>query len=529
MGPAIINEWERAARHFADGKYSEAGSVLKAILGRDAQSAQAWLALARVGVHSGAVQDAFSHSRNAARCASEDAGLLCDIATTLLTVGAASEAHDCVERAVATAPVAAGLCQRIALQFQNLNEHDAALTWMEHARAAGLRDFSARFCLAVQLIFHGRMDEAEAELEACEMSIPPLGRAMVQLTQLRRQAPNRNHLGSLAAQIAKAAPGSEDHAALEFSRYKEFEDLGRYEEAWNSLASANATMHALLKHNPVAEQRTFETLMEYVDALGGRAKNAANQHAGPIPIFIVGMPRSGTTLLDRMLGNHSRVRVAGELGTFRRSLERVADRFTGQMLDDAMVERLPHLNYAALGQLYLHNSQWLAKGRPFYIDKLPRNWLLVPLIRRALPQARILHMVRSPMDTAFSNLRSYFGHDYPYSYHVDDLASHYRMYRKVMARWHETMAGTMLDVSYADLVADPEGELRKVFAFCGLQWEAGCADLARNRAPVATLSATQVRDSVHKGFSQRWRPYTSHLSGLQAGFAQDESVANDIR
>lgn len=514
MDPAVLRDWQQAAGHFAAGQYADAAAVLRTLLERDPGNAQASLALAQVGIRTGSPRETFRHASNAARDAADEPGLLCDIATALLTVGAAVPARECVERAAAAEPAAPMLQQRIAMHWQNLNEHDTALAWMKRARADGLDDLPARFCLAVQLIFHGRMCEAEVELEACQEAIPPLGRAMVQLAQVRQQTAASNHLESLRDQLTRVSPGSEDAAALEFARYKEFEDLGRHEEAWASLARANATMHALLKHDPAAEARTFESLIKYADTLPAPRSNI--QTDGPVPIFIVGMPRSGTTLLDRMLGNHSQVRSAGELGTFRRSLERAADHFTGHMLDEALVERLPHVDYAELGSMYLANSAWLARGRRFYVDKLPRNWLLAPLIGRALPQARILHLVRDPMDTAFSNFRSYFGPDYPYSYDLDCLAAHFLHYREIMAHWRRLLPDVLLDVSYARLVSEPESELRRVFEFCGLAWQAGCSDLERNDAPVATLSATQVRGGVREGFSHRWPRYGDHLTALRA-------------
>lgn len=515
MDQAAIRAWEQAARHFAAGRFAEAGAVLAAMLDRDPASAQAWLALAQVDIHSGRVQQAFRHAVNAARYAPPDAALLCDVATALLTTGAMTEGLACVKRAAALPVAEPSLRQRIAMQYQNLNLHDLALEWMQRARAAGLDDAPSRFCLAVQLMFHGRVRDAEAELEACADATPVLGRAMAQLAQLRRQTADRNHLGLLARQLAMVEPRSEDHAALQFARYKELEDLERYGEAWEALANANATMHALLRHDPAHERRIVEALVRYVTT--GAAKTAADpcQHPGAIPIFVVGMPRSGTTLLDRMLGNHSLVRSAGELGTFRRSLERVTDHFTGRMLDEEIVARLPHVDFAELGGAYLANSQWCAGEQPYYVDKLPRNWLLAPLIHWALPRARILHLVRDPMDTAFSNLRSYFGNDYPYCYDIECLARHCQQYRQVMAAWHTALPGAILDVSYAGLVTDPEAELQKIFAFCGLPWEPGCSALERNHAPAATLSAVQVRGSVSRTYAGRWRHYADALSDLR--------------
>jgi tetratricopeptide (TPR) repeat protein len=516
MSDTTLSDWQHAAQCFAQGRFADARAILEKMLGRDPHSAEAWLALSQVDIHSGEVQQAARHALAAARLQSGNPKTLIDIAAALLTIGEVLAARGCLGRAAALAPSEAALQQHLALQYQNLGDHAAALAWMERARASGMADPGHRFALAIQYTFHGRMADAEAELEQCVDLQPPFGQAMAQLSQLRRQTPERNHLDALARQLTEVQSGSVDHATLEFARYKEFEDLHRHAEAWQSLQRANSVMHARLNHDPVAERRTFEALASRMNAL---VRPPARQVEGAVPVFIVGLPRSGTTLLDRLLGNHPGVASAGELGTFKRGLERVANRFTGPMLDEAFVERIPRLDLVEAGDLYLANSQWRAQGARFYVDKLPRNWLLVPLIKFAIPQARILHLTRESIAVAFSNYRSYFGGDYPYCYDEVTLVSHYRQYRRRLRDWHALLPGEILDVSYEALVADTETEMRKVLAFCGLDWEPGCADLARNAGPVATLSAVQVRGRIQPGMADRWRNYAPQLASLRESLA----------
>jgi tetratricopeptide (TPR) repeat protein len=517
-----LSDWQHAAQCFGQGRFADARVILEDMLERDPHSAEAWLALSQVDIHSSQVQQAASHALAAARLQPDNPKTLIDIAAVLLTVGEVLAARGCLGRAAALAPRDGALQQHLALQYQNLGDHTAALAWMQRARASGIADPGHRFALAVQFTFHGRMADAEAELERCVALQPSLGQAWAQLSQLRRQTPERNHLEALARQLAGVQPGSTDHVALEFARYKEFEDLHRHSEAWQSLQRANNVMHAQLRPDPAAERRTFEALASSVNAL---VRPPSRQIEGAAPVFIVGLPRSGTTLLDRLLGNHSRVESAGELGTFKRGLERVANRFTGPMLDEAFVECIPRMDLVEAGNLYLANSQWRAQGARFYVDKLPRNWLLVPLIKFAIPQARILHMTRKPIAVAFSNYRSYFGADYPYCYDEGTLVSHYRQYRQRLRDWHALLPGEILDVSYEALAADTETEMRKVLAFCGLDWEPACADLARNVGPVATLSAVQVRGRIQPGMADRWRNYAPQLASLRE--CLDAAMADD--
>ncbi|HEX7369086.1 MAG TPA: sulfotransferase [Rhodanobacteraceae bacterium] len=511
-----VEDWQRAARLFAQARFADARIAIEAMLAQDPDSAEAWLALTQVDIHSGEVRLAAQHALSAAALRPVNPKTSVDIAAALLTVGEVAAARASLEQAASLAPREAALRQQLALQYQNLGDHDAALTWMERARESGLVDPASRFTLANQFTFHGRLAAAEAELEQCALLRPPFGRAMAQLSQLRRQTPEHNHLDLLGRQLAEVQVGCVDHAALEFARYKELEDLARYEEAWQSLQRANQLMHALVQHDADAEQRTIAKLR----AQTTRSVTASSrQQSGPQPIFVVGLPRSGTTLLDRLLGNHVDVYPAGELGTFRRCLERVANRFTGPMLDEAFVQRLASVDLAEVGALYLANTQWRAQGRRFFVDKLPRNWLLVPMIHEAIPGAKILHMTREPIAVAFSNYRSYFGSDYPYCYDEDALAKHYLGYRRTMHDWHALRPGAILDVPYRSLVAEPGVALRRVFEFCGLDWQPDCVDLTRNQRPVATLSAVQVRGAIETGMGGRWRHYESHLARLRQRIA----------
>jgi hypothetical protein len=225
-------------------------------------------------------------------------------------------------------------------------------------------------------------------------------------------------------------------------------------------------------------------------------------------------------LLERILSNHSQVTSAGELGAFPRQLRWMADHHGRGLLDEALIDRLPKLDYAEIGRRYLEQTQWRAEGRAWYVDKLPPNWSLVGLIRRALPNAPILHMVRDGMDACFSNFKALFGDAYPYSYDLAALGEHYRHYRRVMAHWHATLPGQLLDVPYNDLVADPEAMAARVLAHCGLPFEAGCADVTRNAAPVATLSSAQVREPIHRRSKGEWQRYAAGLEPLQRRIAE---------
>jgi hypothetical protein len=176
---------------------------------------------------------------------------------------------------------------------------------------------------------------------------------------------------------------------------------------------------------------------------------------------------------------------------------------------------MPELDYHAIGARYLAQTQWRARGRRYFVDKLPANYFFAGAIHRAFPQAPILHMSRDPMDVCFSNYKALFGDACAYSYHLPSLAAHYRSYARLMRHWHEAMPGRILDVAYADLVAAPEAAARRILAHCGLPFEAGCLDISRNASPVATLSTAQVREGIHARANGEWRRYAEPLATLR--------------
>ena len=226
------------------------------------------------------------------------------------------------------------------------------------------------------------------------------------------------------------------------------------------------------------------------------------------------MHRSGTTLLERVLGNHSQVAAGGELYDFPAQLRWALGRHFSGPSDAEVVAKAPEIDFPLLGLRYLDQVAWRAEGKPFIVDKLPSNFLNIGFIRRAMPQAKILHITRDPMDTCFSNLKELFSAACPYSYDQGELADWYLQYRGLMAHWQRSVPGFVFDVSYERLAAEPEAEARRILAFCGLEFEPGCIDTASNRGSVNTASSAQVREPIHQRNVGAWRRYERHLGPL---------------
>lgn len=507
--------WLRARRYIADGQIRAAGVTLESLVRRDPKMIAARMLLASVWLDEGRVREASDQAIAASLMMPEDADAVATTVHCLLRIGETVAARDCLARFDARCRKLAGP-QLVALAhaYQVLGDHPAGLALMDRAQAEGYDNPDFRYFHALQMQFNGKVQEARRRLEGCLQLGPTFGRASLALARMSKQTRESNHLDYIHAQLQRVERGSEDHAAFEFALYKELEDLGRFDEAFAALTRGNTIMNARRSPGAGHEDETFEGIAKRLDMDFVRGPGAAIQ--GPIPIFIVGMPRSGTTLLDRLLDNHPDVVSTGERIDFPRQLRWAANLHGDDLVDAKLLERLPGIDYAELGRRYLEQTQWRAEGSPFYVDKLPPNFMLLGLIHRALPQAPILHMVRDPMDVCFSNYRVLFGNSYLYSYRLDTLATHYMRYRQLMRHWHQTMPGVVLDVDYEKLVTRPEETLSTVFAHCGLRQASGCSDLTRNTTAVNTLSSAQIREPIHARNLGAWRRYARQLAPLQA-------------
>lgn len=408
-----------------------------------------------------------------------------------------------------------------------LGEIPAARTRIQRAVDAGVDTPDEWHMHGMLLQFTGDLDGAEWVFRECLRRWPMFSGAALGLANLRKQTADSNHVDILRGRLAgipDAAVASGDklvRAEFLAALFKELDDLGCYDEAWVELERSNALMRELNPYDGAGEAAVADALIAASDANAGSLDRGPAPFEGPVPIFIVGLPRSGTTLLDRMLSSHTEVVSAGEINDMLRQLHWMADVPPGGV--PAMLEavaRSPDLDFRAFGSRYLQQTQWRAQGRRFYVDKLPTNILMVPFIRRALPHAPILHMVREPMDVCFSNYRAMFGNVSPYSYDMKAVAHYYGVYTRLAGHWRATLPDAMLDVSYADLVADPASVMRRVLAHCGLDMQDACLYPERNDAPVATPSSVQVRESIHARGLGRWRNYAAQLWPLREALAE---------
>lgn len=381
----------------------------------------------------------------------------------------------------------------------------------------------AHYLMGATRMFQGRMDEAAASFEAAVARVPHFAHAHWRLSELRRQLPPGDaprRVERLRAQLAQVADGSEHAIHFLFALHAELHDLGEHDAAWDALERGCRAKRAKLDYDPAADRALFAALRTRCDARFVAGPGHDPGPDAPAPVFVVGLFRSGTTVLERMLAGHSEVAAGGETLAFTTSLRLAADQRGRELLDLPLLSRVDALDHGALGADFMRASAWRAGGRRAWTEKLPANFLNLGLIARALPRARFVHVHRDPADVCFSNLRVLYGALCPYSYDQAELAAFHRGYAGLMAHWRAVLGERLLDVAHADLVAAPERELRRVAAHCGLDFDPAMLRLDRDGDTVSTFSATQVRGGLRAGGGD-WRPYRARLAPLLQALARD--------
>lgn len=392
-------------------------------------------------------------------------------------------------------------------------EQELAQRLFERAIGQAGMDPARRYNRSQMLLYAGRMVEAESELRECLRQQPGMAKAWWGLSKLTQVQPDESELEHMRSLAARMPANSPDEAFLRFAQFNLLDRIGRTDEAWTSLEQACRSKRAQTAYDAAATRAHLQRLMSTPMPMSTQGSSVSE---GPTPIFIVGMHRSGTTLLEHVLGNHSRVAEAGELYDFPAQLRLAIDAHFAGPSDVRVLDRLHDIDFAALGRGYVDRVRWRADGKAFLVDKLPSNFLNIGLLQAALPQAKILHMRRGAMGTCFSNLKELFSNACAYSYDQIELAEYFALYRQLMRHWQASLPGYVLDISYEALTADPESEARRVLAFCGLDWESACAGWSGNARAVNTASSAQVREPIHRRSVEAWRRYEAQLEPLRA-------------
>jgi tetratricopeptide (TPR) repeat protein len=356
----------------------------------------------------------------------------------------------------------------------------------------------------------GRIGDAESDYDRVIATDSADVEAWCNRSELRRQTPDRNHVEDLLKRLRAgfAAPIAE--VPIRYALAKEYEDLGRYDESWAHLAAGAAIRRRHLKYDVRHDVETVGWITQSFPA----APLATAGCRSTEPIFILGMPRTGSTLLERIMSGNAAVYAAGELIDFAAVLvEAVHDKLGRQQISRRdLVAASATVDFTTLGAAYLERTRPRTGHTPYFTDKMPLNYLYSGIIHAALPNAHILHLARHPMATCYAVFKTLFNQGYPFSYDLTELAEYYIGYHQLMTHWRRVLPEAILDVSYEKLVTSPGTEARRVFAHCGLEWSDDCLEIGQRGTASTTASAAQVRRPIYSTSVDLWRQYEGPLA-----------------
>ena len=428
------------------------------------------------------------------------------------------------DRAMALQPRDPLLLDTLGVVFTEAGRHDAAAGAFAQAVALAPQRAGSRFNHATALLYGGHIDRAEQEYEACLATDERQWKAYTALSSIRRQTPQHNHLARLEAVLARHAGDAAARTYLHLALAKEHEDLDDPARAFGHYTEGKAAAAIGRPYSRQAESRLFDELVAAFPA-----PLATDGYGSEEPIFVVGMPRSGTTLVDRILGSHPQVTSAGELHQFSIAVKHASGSRTPAPLDPDTVARTADIDWAGLGRRYVESTRPLTGQRPRFVDKLPHNFLYIGHILHALPAARVVLMRRHPLDSCLSNFRQLFALGSPftrYAFDLLDTGHYYVQFDRLMRHWQAIFPGRILSLDYRDLVLAQERTTRALLDYCGLPWDEACLRFEANPAPTSTASVVQVREPMQQRYLDRWRRYEPQLAGLRT-YLQEQGIVVD--
>ncbi|PZQ65886.1 MAG: hypothetical protein DI570_00260 [Phenylobacterium zucineum] len=507
-----------AANALCENRLPVAEQALRAVLRERPTDVAAIRMLAETGMRLGRYEDAENLLARCVELAPGFAAARHNYATVLYRQNKPEAAIAQVDLLLAEDQGNPGYRNLKAAALGRIGEYEQAIVLYQSVLKGQSRQPKVWMSLGHSLKTVGRQAEAIDAYRQCVALAPQFGEAWWSLANLKTVQFSPGDVAAMEGQLRRADLSDEDRFHLEFALGKATEDAGAWEASFGHYARANALRRRGLDYE--ADETTDQ--VRRAKALftpGFFAARAGQGHEAPDPIFVVGLPRSGSTLVEQILASHSQVEGTQELPDIITLARRIGGR-TRRASEGRYPEALAELtaeDLSALGEEYLARARPHRKlGRPFFIDKMPNNWAHVGLISLILPNAKIVDARRHPLGCGFSGFKQHFARGQGFTYDLTDIGRYYADYVDQMAHFDEVLPGRVHRVIYEAMVADPEGQTRALLAACGLPFEEGCLRFYENDRAVRTASSEQVRRPIFTDAADHWRNYEPWLGPLKA-------------
>jgi tetratricopeptide (TPR) repeat protein len=496
----------RLARH---GSFRAAAELCRTLTTKHPQFASGWRSASTIALQTGDAPAAMAAIEQALALAPEDGRSLLQKVRCLRALRRHTEALELAGSVRQLVNEDASALDALGTIYSQYGQQQLALEVYDQALQIAPRNSAIAFNRAAVRRTLGQLAAAEDDYDQVIKARPNDFEAYKNRSDLRTQTRDRNHVAELEKVLERGISDWRGEVEIRYALAKEYEDLGEHARSWEHLDKGAKLRRRNLVYHIERDVTTIDWIIEAFPGQGPVTRRPViGQPVMGQPIFIIGLPRSGISLIDRILGSHSDVHAAGELNEFSQALfdavMRTANTTTLERKE--LIARSAKIDFTALGRDYLERTSPATRRKPRFTDKMPLNYLYCGIIRKALPDARIVHLTRHPLAVCHAMYKTLFRDAYPFSYKLEEIGRYYIAYRKLMTHWQATLPGAIHELSYERLVSAPLGEIRGLFGFCGLEWE--------ETGPRA-LRAPQVRESLYDPSLLQWRHYAAQLEGLR--------------
>jgi predicted Zn-dependent protease len=507
----------RATSWFSDGELAAAEQTIRAFLLENGDHPEAMRLLARIALAHDALDDAETLLEGVLALTPDYRAARYDYAQTLIKRQKHREAEDNIRQLLALDPANTDYRTLEATAAVGLGQHDRAIGIYRAMLMDTPASWDVPLWLGHALKTVGRTPEAIEAYQAAAAARANFGDAYWSLANLKSYRFTEDEMARMAEQEAAETTNFEDRWHLCFALGKAFEDRDEPSDAWRYYERGNALKRSASSYAPeVFETNTREQIRVCTPAFFQARAGWGDPR--PDPIFILGLPRAGSTLLEQILASHSQVEGTQELA----DIQRVVLDLQGRAADPehprypAALADLAREDFARLGAAYLADTQVYRTGKAFFIDKMPNNFRHIGLIHLMLPNAVIIDARREPMACCFSNLKQLFAQGQEFTYGPEDIARYYRTYLELMRHWDQALPGRVLRVRHEDVVDDLEGSVRRMLDHCGLEFESACVAFHQTERSVRTPSSEQVRQPIFRDGLEQWKKFEPWLEPLKA-------------
>lgn len=506
------DEISRAQQLERDGQHKEAETIYRNILTEDPDHVEACRLMAGVACIHEEYQDAKIFLQRALKLAPDYLRAMVDLANVHRQLEEFEAAVALASRLVELAPDNSEAYMVYASMLGVAGRHEDAICSFEKALAINPAKAGAFCGIAHHLKTIGRQEEAIAAYRRCIAIKPDYCESYWSLANLKTFRFEQSEVEAMQQLLQGEGLSDESRSQLHNALGLEFEARGEYAAAFESFAACNSIRRKSEFYDPVDTEDTHDRVIELFDSTF--LQQAAGEDVHPTPVFIVGLPRSGSTLIEQILASHSEVDGTHELSDLSKVVRAIRKGRRQRQRFPETVAGLKQQDWAGLGRQYLDRSAKHRGQAAYFIDKNPNNFIFAGLLKLAIPNARIINARRHPLDSCLGSFKQLFASGQPFSYDLTELAEYYLQYQRLMDHWHAVMPGFVLDVVYEDVVGDLETQVRRLLDFCGLPFEQSCLRFHETQRAVKTASSEQVRKPIYSSSVHLWRHYEPQLKGM---------------